>query len=263
MAKQKMDEGPMSGLVEGMQPQAAAVEVFDPAVVIENIPAFDGESEEALALRFGRKPRKAPALTFEFTRDPALLHQYFRLYESECRVVDIPEFRRAEEEYNKRGYFLVVRQGNHCVGGARISVSSPRHPMKLPMEIGSFRLSQVFAELKTREMTYAELSRLVLLPEFRNGVVTREMFYHFYRKSLALGVQMMFAACPISNARMYRVNCKAVGLEQTLIHTGVELPPYPTFEEVKDYLISAVIEKNPVGDAFEPSYLVEYESENV
>ncbi len=212
---------------------------------------FDAQNEEeVLALRHRHKRQNRQALTFEFSRDPALLHQYFRLYESECRVVDVPQFCNAEEEYNRKGHIIVVRKGNQCIGGARISVRSPRNPAPLPLEIGNFRLDSLFPELCAKEMHYAELSRLVLLPEFRTGDITRELFYHFYRKSLAIGIHMMFAAAPLSNARMYRVNCKAVGLRQTTIHTEIDLPPYPGFEDVKDYLISAVIEQNAVGDNF-------------
>jgi len=215
------------------------------AVVVNAIPDFNSESEESLALRYGRPAKKLEELTFEFTRDPALLHQYRNLYESECRVVfEIPQFRDAEEEYNHKSYILIARQGKLCVGGGRLTVSTPRKPQSLPLEINNFRLRDHFPSLEQKQMRYGELSRLVLLPEFRTGSITRQLFRGMYRKSLALDLDMVFAAAPLVNVRTYRQHCLAIGLKEAKVHLDVQVPPYPTFEEVKDYLFSVVVDKS-------------------
>src|SRR5262245_61680552 len=83
--------------------------------------AYDLEREAMLVQRYSRKP--LPPLTFEFTRDPALLHQYYRLRENEFNsVMKLTDYSGAENEYDRKGHIMVVRTGNQVVGGARINV---------------------------------------------------------------------------------------------------------------------------------------------
>jgi len=213
-----------------------------PDVVGVVIPHFDTESEEALALRYGRLKKKHEDIVFEFTRDPALLHQYFELCQTECRMVQ--QFIPAEEEYNRIGNIMVVRKGNFCLGGARLSSRTPRKTKSLPMEIEGFSLNKQFLDLESKQLNYGELSRLVLLPEFRTGDITRQMFFHLYRKSVALGLSFVFAAAPKLNVRTYRQHFLAIGLKETKIYYDIVIPPYPGFQEVKDYLFSVTIDES-------------------
>jgi hypothetical protein len=213
-------------------------------IVEKAITGFESEGEKALNVRYGKPSRWKEVLAYEFTRDPALLHQYRELYESECRVVSLPSFYAAENDYNQKSHILVVRQGKLCVGGGRLSVRTPRQPNSLPLEINGFRLRDYFPELEQKQMRYGELSRLVILPDFRTGDVTREIFRNMYRKSLALDLDMVYAAAPLVNVRSYKNQCLAVGLKEPRVHLDIEVPPYPGHEEVKDYLFSVVVEKS-------------------
>lgn len=233
----------MSGIVEGASLAAGVPELFDPAKIV-SATLLNGESEEGLAMRFGRKGKPKLALTYEFTRDPGLLHQYYRIYNAECRVVNMPEFRMAEDKYNKRSEIMVVRLGNLVVGGARITIRTPRLDEPLPLEIGEFRLNSVFPELTTKQMRYAEFSRLAVLPDYRGADVLREIIINVYRRCVALDINYIFAAAPLVNGRSYRQICKAIGLNEAAVHMHVDIPPAPGFEEVKDYLFSVVIYKS-------------------
>ena len=209
--------------------------------------SFDGESEDALAMRYGRAKKKNLELTYEFTRDAALLHQYTSIYEEEFRVVqNALGYSHHEDEHDRRSHFLIVRQGNLCVGGARLTVKTPRQPHLLPMEMDGFRIEEHFPDLRHREVGYGQIGRVCLLPEFRGGEVTRMMFWHLHRKTVVLGLEMMFATAPIFNARVNRKLCISLGIKDTAIYPSITIPPYPGCEEVKMYLMRFVANKSLV-----------------
>lgn len=226
----------MTGLNEGALPLADPREVFDSSVVIAST-AIDGAGEEELFRRYKRIPKKKQNPTIEFTREPTLIHQYLEIYHSECRI--IPEFLEAEEEYNSRSQILVVRVGNLVVGGGRLFVVTPRTRKKLLLELAGFTLDKCFPDLENKQMTYAEISRLVLLPDFRGEDVLRKIFVQLHRKCVALGVDIFFAAAPLANVRSYRKILKSIGVTEAEVHLHIEIPPDPGFEEIKDYLLSA------------------------
>jgi predicted GNAT family N-acyltransferase len=229
-----------------------------PAILTEN--SFDSESEEALALRYGKARREQTELVFEFTRDPALLHQYHHIYEQQFKAVHkANRYRSTLDEHDRRSHFLVVRQGKQCVGGARLSIKTPRQPDLLPIEINGFRLEAHFPELGQKELRYAQIGRFCLLPDFRGGTATQLMLWHLYRKSVALGMDVVFGTAPLLNARVYMQNFIAMGLKQAKVHFDINLPDYPMCEEIKFYLISLAIDKLAEKDA---SYTGEYQEAN-
>lgn len=200
--------------------------------------------ENALYRRYTAKPKLLTDITFEFTRDPVLLHQYRELYERECRVAyHVPGFREAESKYNSKSHILVVRRGNLCIGGGRLSIRTPRKTDPLPLELDGFKLEDALPELKHKQMRYGEFSRLVLLPEFRDGDTTLMMWRHFYRKCVALNLDVVFAAAPLPNLRSYRKNTTMIGIKESQIHMDIDIPLYPSHEYVKDYLLSMVVDK--------------------
>lgn len=216
-------------------PQEVVREGLVEAPVVD-IPVFNCEGEEALALRFGKKSKEKQNLVFEFTREPDLIHQYFRIYQSECRM--IPEFLKDEEEYNRKSHILVVRDGNMVIGGARLFIKSPRLQKKFLLELAGFDLNSHFPELDAKQMRYAELSRLVLLPDYRKMNILKEVLFHIGRKCVAMDLDVFFAAAPVANVRFYKLICNGFGYNEATIHYNIDIPPDPGFEEVKDYLFS-------------------------
>jgi len=238
----------MTDGLEGAPLAGAEVGVQVPASVLVP-PAFDSESEEALALRFSRRRAKKPQeLVYEFTRDPGLVHQYHMIYEREFSAVHNAKYRYSsdDEEDDRHGHIVVIRQGNFCVGGARISVKTPRQTHPLPIEMNGFELEEHFPELKEKEMSYGQIGRFCLLPEFRGGDITNTLMWHLYRKVVALGLDEVFGTATIANARVYKQNCLAMGLKDVKIHRDIELPTYPMCEDIRFYLISGSVDKAPL-----------------
>ncbi len=176
-------------------------------------------------------------IVYEFTKEPSLLRQYFSLYRKECRIVNDPKYRAADEDHTRRAHILVARVGNRCIGGCRLSVRSDRERKPLPLETDHFQLANYFPRLKRPGIRYGEISRLVLLPEFRTGRTSLEMWKSLCHKIVELDVDVTFAAAPLINLRAYRKHCTSIGLDAT-IHRDVVVPPDPGFEHLVDYVLS-------------------------
>lgn len=183
-------------------------------------------------------------IQFEFTRDPALLKQFYRIYENEFKAVLNADYRHdPDDEHDRDGLFLLGRQGDQCIGGARLSVKTPQHPALLPIEMNDFRIEDLFPHLRQKQLSYAQIGRLCLSPEFRGGSATRMMFWHFFSKAVALDLDMIFATAPRIIARGHMKHFAAMGLKEAKIHQDILLPPYPMCEEIRFYLISVVVDK--------------------
>ncbi len=203
------------------------------------------KNEEDLAKRYSRKTLfQKNDIVFEFTRDPALLHQYYKLRDLENLSVYGVKGSSEETEYDRNGHIMVARIGNFCIGGARINVKTPRKPRLLPLEIGDFRIEEYFPHLHYKQLSYGQACMFALLPEFAGGDVSREMIKRICSKAAALNFSMLFGTCPILNARLYKQGCISIGLKNTEIRYDIELPLYPSLEEIKLYLLSIPLEES-------------------
>lgn len=191
-------------------------------------------------------------LVFEFTRDPALLQQYNRLYAAEFRAVQNAEhYHHVEDEHDKRADFLIVRQGNFCIGGGRLSTKSPCQPHPLPVESNGFKVEDYLPHLGQKEITYGQAGRICLLPDFRGGDVTTRIIWHINRKAVALGWELMVATAPLLNARNNTKLCRRIGLD-TKIYFDIPVPPYPMCEGIKMYFMTINVNQSLVDSRTEP-----------
>lgn len=252
MEDKKVD-GFMTGLHENAQGAGVSPCVVDKVLDPQNIHEATAGGDSALARKYNNRwANKNEELVYEFTKDPALLFQYHKIYEEQFRIVhNAQRYHHLEDEHDRNGHILVVRMGNFCVGGARLNIKTPRNTAPLPIEMDGFKFENYFPELATKEMRYGQLGRICLLPEFRGGDATRKMLWHVYRKAAALGLDIVFATAPLVNARLYmrvaRFDFVDKGyLKDTCLHSEIELPKYPMCEEIKFYLMSLVINKDAV-----------------
>jgi hypothetical protein len=191
----------------------------------------------------GRRFLRPDELAFQFTTEPMLVRRYQEIYETEFRAVHhAMGYRTVEDEHDRRANVLIVRHGDACVGGTRLSYSVPGHRHPLPIEMGDFRLADHFPHLGGDDAHYGQVGRFCLLPEYRGGSVTREMLWHIHRRFAELGVRQVFATAPITNARAYMQNFAGMGLREPRLHQDIELPEYPMCEGLRFYLISVMID---------------------
>lgn len=213
----------------------------------------DFEMDQAAIRKYTRKP--LPELVFEFTRDPAYLHQYYEIRKNEYNEVYGRLFSvhsqfsaDGDSEQDRDGHILIIRAGNFCVGGARINVKTPRKRDLLPVEVGDFRIEKYFPLLGHKQMSYGQVSGFAVLPEFRGREITQKMFQHLYRKCEALNVDVLFGDTSPIHARFYQANCAVMGLE-TKIHNDIRIPD----PEVHQILFSILIRRSLDYSFFMPS----------
>ncbi len=197
---------------------------------------------------------KTRDLVFEYTRDPDLLRQYYRMYEQRFQLIHSAwQYRHAEEdEHDRRAHILIARRGRQCVGGARLSIKTPSKPDALPVELGDFRVARFFPELEERGLSVCQASRFAVLAEYGGGELIRLLQWHLTRKMIGLGMNMFFATAPMSNARVYRKYCRSLGYRNIRIHLDIEIPRYPMCDNIKFYLISGVLDDWLVSQVMVP-----------
>ncbi|WP_372742561.1 hypothetical protein, partial [Neptunomonas sp.] len=105
---------------------------------------------------------------FELTKNPQHLNDYYKIRE-ECFRTDLllTAFDGSEDQHDKEGYILIARDGDRCIGGARINGCSPKADTRLPIENDDFIIKDLFPDLSLEKHAYCQWTRLALLPEYR------------------------------------------------------------------------------------------------
>ena len=151
------------------------------------------------------------SLQYSFTDDKKKLRQYQRLrkliYDTDLGL----SLDHLEDPFDAISHTLVVQAHQRCVGGVRLTLSTPEAQQFLPMESDGFYLQDVMPTLPLNHVNYAELSKLILLPGYRNGKVTERIYKHIHRKCRMLNIKYLFAITPRIQARRYLLSSKKLG----------------------------------------------------
>ena len=223
--------------------------------VLKNFLQSLTEDEQRVAERFLR-PSKSKELVFEFTRDVGHLHQYYVLRSREqAHIWGFSAAQIREDEMDRQSHILVARRDNQVMAGARLTISSPRRPLSLPMEQNGFRLDKAFPDLGLGNRKYAEISRVVIETEFQDDSSLLMIFQHLYRKIIATRVEYIFGTAPAGIAASYQRFSHAMGLN-IRTYSSEEFPEIMDDDGIKMHLIVA-----PVVLAADTSY-EEFPSEN-
>lgn len=207
--------------------------------------ARDSElSEEYLTRRFSRPTKQAESVTYELTRDPAYLHQYYRLREEMfISVWGLKQFCGQKDEYDDESDIMVARIGNHVVGGCRLTFSTPEDRKHLPMEKQDFVLEDQFAELSLYDMKFAEISRLAILPEYQNSIVMLELSRQLLKRGAEKKARYAFTLSPVPLARNYRKAANLFGLNWK-IRNDIVIPEREEYEGIS--MVLSMIDLAPV-----------------
>jgi hypothetical protein len=101
------------------------------------------------------------------------------------------------------------------VGGARLTVSTPESPQRLPLEGSRFRLSEFSSithlDLETRP--YGEISRMAVSADDIGPVrLFRGISNELTRIAASLGVDVIFSICPDEAVRLNKGNARKPGV---------------------------------------------------
>lgn len=171
-------------------------------------------SEEYLARRFSRLAKVPVALTCEITRDPGYLHQYF-LLRSDTLPKWMPPIANSDMQ-DEDSEIMVARLGNHVIAGARLTFSMPTHRRPLPMETLGFGMERVVQDLSVSRLRYAEISRLVMLPEFEGSAHAIEFVRHIIKYCTTKKVSVAFSLLPLPVAERCKKALALFGLNWSL-----------------------------------------------
>lgn len=192
---------------------------------------FNRELEDAyLAKRFGTPDKFAHNISYEFTTDPESLQQYYNIREFAYKeTLGVQGFSGQEDELDKHSYILVVKSGNTVIGGARLTVSSPEKPQIMPLEENGFDIKEHFPQLDFTKLKYCEMSRLALLPEFRNNVIAEQIHKEFVKICERENIDVGFARTTPLQQRRTKTIFKNLGFEM-VIRRDIKLDPYEHLE---------------------------------
>jgi hypothetical protein len=162
------------------------------------------------------------SITFELSRDPQLLEQYFALRERCFRQeLELPEFDGSEEQADKYGSILIAHRDGVCIGGARIT------PSQLPgNEWHNFDLAPE---------TCCAWERFVLDPAIRTVQLARDFLGQLIETSRVLGYRHALMYSSRINARFYRQCHTALGVGFEIHETTPDTSKGP-FEGLEHYL---------------------------
>jgi hypothetical protein len=155
-------------------------------------------------------------LTYRFTKDEKILRQFYRVrkiaYDLELGI-NIPLI---YDDFDNSSETLIAIKDGECVGGIRLTVSTPTSYMMLPAEDEEFHLAELLPELDLHNNPYAEFSRLVLLPQWRGSTISPSVYRQLSRKARQQGVRYVFILTDRHHATLYMRS-------QRTMHYGVKI----------------------------------------
>lgn len=180
-------------------------------------------------------------ITYEFTKDPKKLAEYYNLRERCYQVgLGLNSFSGAADEYDASGHILLAKDRGKIVAGARITASTPQHRVQLPLEEPGFVMKDLFPELDLEHKGYCEVSRFAISPEQRFTYCLEEMIQRLTDKSVELGCHYFFAVAPLVQARCYRKIHRGMGYDYRIL-SQVEVPPKPVYGGIKMSLSVSIL----------------------
>lgn len=140
---------------------------------------------------------------FQLANEPAKRAQYFAIREFCFRNdLGLYSFDGSEDRYDREGEILLIMEGDHCIGGARLSGSRDRLP--LPLEHEGLNLKQLFPEFTNNSTPYCQWSRLAIHPSKRTPELVVETAKSMASISTAKGYQYSFYVSGRPQARLYK-----------------------------------------------------------
>ncbi|MEM6579688.1 MAG: hypothetical protein AAF699_00375 [Pseudomonadota bacterium] len=151
-----------------------------------------------------------------------MLEQYYALREKCFRQeLKIPSFDGSEEQRDRDSSILIMRDGDQCIGGARIAPST--------------ELAWDLTGLAIDTDTCCMWERFVIDPSKRTVHSFREFCSQLVSTSRDIGYNNALVLSSLRNARFYRQFHSALGVEFRILGQAPEAAS-PTFKGLEHYL---------------------------
>ena len=189
---------------------------------------FSRDFDDAyLARRFSQPDKYAHNISYGPVYDRLLIEQYYNIRQEAYKQLHhdknfvVPE----DDEHDINSVIYMAKAGNSCVGGIRLTISTPQQPVKLALESDEFAIQDYFPNLDLSKITYCEASRLAILPDYRNGFLWNQLHHKstdFLVKEM--GVEIGFGQSQALQTRRFRAQFRDMGYKMIVrndLKTGV------------------------------------------
>lgn len=145
------------------------------------------------------------SITFELTRHSKMLERYYQIRE-ECfrKDLGLKSFMGREDDHDRNGHIIIIKESGECVGGVRISGVHAGENAILPMEEQGFKLAHYLPELNLESVSYCQWGRLALLPEHRGIDTAKKICRVLLESCQTLGYRFAFNVAGLNRARLYK-----------------------------------------------------------
>lgn len=174
-----------------------------------------------------------------------LVQQYFSLRtKTFIDQWNLKNFSGEEDSFDKDSIIIIAHKNGKCLGGARLIIKEPNSDFMLPMETNEFRINKLFPELEMHNKRYAELSRVSVINDCRNGIYSAGICKKLIMsKALSLNIDYVFCVTTKSLARVANMSAKKIGIPFE-IKPEIKVPDLPTYEGHKMFLSLMDLTKN-------------------
>lgn len=173
--------------------------------LLKDSPIFQPGTDAALEQRYSKPAKVVHNITFEFTEDPNLLKQYYKIrgdayldtYRSMGKTPPEGVDFYAGEVLDVGTKILVIKNGNTCVGGVKFTISRTGNRHILPLEEHGPSLDTLFPGLYESGLVVAEINKLCMLPEYRVGGFGDSLARIIVLVSRDIGIDLLFLTTPL------------------------------------------------------------------
>jgi hypothetical protein len=178
-------------------------------------------------------------LSYEFTREDALLKQYFEIREKVyVETFNLADFSTHYDnyDYHTNTDVLVVKCNEKVIGGSRLTFHYQNNDLRLPMEDEDFLLEEILPDFNLKKKIYAEITRMAVLPEYRKGREVGDLIIGLQvSQAIYKGAEHLFTVAPAIQSRNNRRRFNHLGYP-TEIRQDINVPDKPAYEGRSMYL---------------------------
>lgn len=186
------------------------------------------------------------AIVYELSNDPFLLSQYYKIREACFRTeLGLSLFDGGEDQHDVPGQILIIREGDVCLGGVRVSGCLPEEFGWLPVENPEFQLRDACSDFLLQSDGYCQWSRLAIRPECRNRVDVLHLCEKLIETALSQGYLYSFYITGSARTRLFQKLHLKLGCKYEVLH-DVSLPVEEGFESLPHLLSVARLDKKAI-----------------
>ena len=186
-----------------------------------------GYDDNYLAKRYSRAEKHAHNISYGISGNSKHIQQYYNIRQNAYREViqkyqkrgaPLPMgadtgFYAGEDDHDRRSVLYLALAGDNCIGGVRLTISTPDASNKLTMEDESFSLQDNFPSIDLSRVKYCEASKVAILPDYLDG----EVWDVLQRKSteyvIEEGVEIVFCQSHKLSTKRFKQQFSRLGFE--------------------------------------------------